>query len=339
MKTLVATLLLALLAGCATPPPTGPQYDHTYTARGQSSRARFLVLHYTVSNRADSIKILTQQEVSAHYLVTDDPVPVIYNLVDEKNAAWHAGNSSWKNFTQLNNSSIGIEIVNPGWKDTPTGRVYAPFPQAQIDALIPLVRDIVTRHHIAPENVLGHSDIAPLRKQDPGPMFPWRQLAAAGLVAWPDANRVAMLVPIFQVQLPDIAWFQKKLATWGYGFVQSGNLDEQTRTVLSAFQMKYRPANIDGMPDVETAALLEALTNPTGPLPQPLPAPMTTSPVITPGVTPMVPAQAAPPVPPESPQPPMPPMPPMPPQPPESPPPPPPASDVVPATPPVPVQP
>lgn len=332
MKTLVATLLLALLAGCATPPPTGPQYDHTYTARGQSSRARFLVLHYTVSNRADSIKILTQQEVSAHYLVTDDPVPVIYNLVDEKNAAWHAGNSSWKNFTQLNNSSIGIEIVNPGWQDTPGGRVYAPFPQAQIDALIPLVRDIVTRHHIAPENVLGHSDIAPLRKQDPGPMFPWRQLAAAGLVAWPDANRVAMLVPIFQVQLPDIAWYQKKLATWGYGLVQSGVLDEQTRTVLSAFQMKYRPANIDGNPDVETAALLEALTNPTGPLPQPLPAPVITAPVIIPDATPMPPQPPVPPVPPQPPVPPEPPVPPAPPEPPQPPVPP------VPPAPPVPVQ-
>jgi N-acetylmuramoyl-L-alanine amidase len=272
MKTLVATLLLALLAGCATP-PSGPQYDHTYTAKGQASRARFLVLHYTVGNRDSSLTTLTQQEVSAHYLVTDDPVPRIYNLVDEKNAAWHAGNSSWKNFTQLNNSSIGIEIVNPGWKDTPNGRVYTPFPQSQIDALIPLVRDIVTRHHIAPENVLGHSDIAPLRKQDPGPMFPWRQLAAAGLVAWPDANRVAALTPIFQVQLPDVAWYQKKLAAWGYGLVQSGNLDEQTRTVLSAFQMKYRPSNIGGLPDLETAVLLEALTNPRGALPQPFPAP------------------------------------------------------------------
>jgi N-acetylmuramoyl-L-alanine amidase len=312
MKTLVATLLLALLAGCVTPPPTGPQYDHTYTARGQSSRARFLVLHYTVSNRADSIKILTQQDVSAHYLVTDDPVPVIYNLVDEKNAAWHAGNSSWKNFTQLNNSSIGIEIVNPGWQDTPGGRVYAPFPQSQVDALIPLVRDIVTRHHIAPENVLGHADIAPLRKQDPGPMFPWRQLAAAGLVAWPDANRVASLVPIFQVQLPDIAWYQKKLATWGYGLVQSGVFDEQTRTVLAAFQMKYRPANIDGNPDVETAALLEALTNPTGPLPQPLPAPVITAPVIIPGATPVPPAPPVPPQPSVPSQPPVPPQPPVP---------------------------
>ncbi|MGO4475992.1 N-acetylmuramoyl-L-alanine amidase [Massilia sp. 2TAF26] len=281
MKSLAATLLIALLAGCA----TGPQYDKTYTAKGQSSRARFLVLHYTVSDRPTSIKILTQQEVSAHYLLTDEPRPVIYNLVDEKNAAWHAGNSSWKNYTQLNNSSIGIEIVNPGWKDTPAGRVYAPFPQYQIDALIPLVRDIVTRNHIAPENVLGHSDIAPLRKQDPGPMFPWKQLADAGLVVWPDAARVAVVTPIFQTQLPDVAWFQKKLAAWGYGLVQSGNMDEQTRSVLSAFQMKYRPANIDGMPDVETAALLEALTNPSGPLPllpPVLPSPVITSPVPSP---------------------------------------------------------
>jgi N-acetylmuramoyl-L-alanine amidase len=278
MKTLVATLLIALLAGCV----TGPQYDKTYTAKGQSSRARFLVLHYTVSDRPSSIKILTEQQVSAHYLLTDEPKPTIYNLVDETNAAWHAGNSSWKNFTQLNNSSIGIEIVNPGWQDTPNGRVYAPFPQYQIDALIPLVRDIVTRHHITPDNVLGHSDIAPLRKQDPGPMFPWKQLADAGLVAWPDATRVAVVTPVFQAQLPDVAWYQKKLATWGYALVQSGILDEQTRAVLSAFQMKYRPANIDGMPDVETAALLEALTNPAGPLPQILPPPVMTSPVVPP---------------------------------------------------------
>ena len=278
MKTLAVTLLIALLAGCA----TGPQYDKTYTAKGQSSRARFLVLHYTVSDRPSSIKILTEQQVSAHYLLTDEPKPTIYNLVDEKNAAWHAGNSSWKNFTQLNNSSIGIEIVNPGWKDTPNGRVYAPFPQYQIDALIPLVRDIVTRHQITPDNVLGHSDIAPLRKQDPGPMFPWKQLADAGLVVWPDAARVAAITPIFQTQLPEVAWYQKKLATWGYAIVQSGNLDEQTRSVLSAFQMKYRPANIDGMPDLETAALLEALTNPAGPLPPVPVAPVFTVPVAPP---------------------------------------------------------
>ncbi len=309
MKTLVATLLIALLAGCATP-PSGPQYDHTYTAKGQASRARFLVLHYTVQDRDSSIVTLTQKEVSAHYLVTDDPRPVIYNLVDEKNAAWHAGNSSWKNFTQLNNSSIGIEIVNAGWKDTPTGRVYAPFPQAQVDALVPLVKDIVQRHGIAPENVLGHSDIAPLRKQDPGPQFPWQRLAQEGLVLWPDAARVAAVRPAFDALLPDVGWFQRKLATHGFGIVQSGVYDEATRTTLAAFQMKYRPLDISGNPDAETAALLEVLTTPAGtppppmpvipaqPLPQQAPAPMTAPmpPVGTP-VPPSAPAPTAEPLP------------------------------------------
>jgi N-acetylmuramoyl-L-alanine amidase len=271
MKSLAATLLIALLAGCA----TQGGIDKTYTAKGQASRVRFLVLHYTVSDKPSSLKILTQQEVSAHYLLTDDATPTVYGLVDETRSAYHAGNSSWKGYTQLNNSSIGIEIVNAGWKDTPAGRVYAPFPQTQIDALIPLVKDIVARHGIRPENVVGHSDIAPLRKQDPGPMFPWYQLAQAGLVVWPDANRVAAVRQVFDVQTPDAVWFQKKLAAHGFGLAQSGAFDQPTKTVLAAFQMKYRPANIAGEPDAETAAMLEVLTTPANaPLPPVPPAPI-----------------------------------------------------------------
>lgn len=267
MKSIAALLALTVLAGCS----TTPRYDTTYDAKGQSSRARFLVLHYTVANTPASIKILTEQQVSSHYLLTDEATPKIYRLVDENRAAWHAGNSSWKNFTQLNNSSIGIEIVNAGWKDTPAGRVYAPFPQAQVDALIPLVKDIVQRHGIAPENVLGHSDIAPLRKQDPGPQFPWQRLAQEGLVLWPDAARVAAVRPAFDALLPDVGWFQRKLATHGFGIVQSGLYDEATRTTLAAFQMKYRPRDIAGNPDAETAALLEVLTTPAGTPPPPMP--------------------------------------------------------------------
>jgi N-acetylmuramoyl-L-alanine amidase len=264
MKILLTTLLLALLAGCA----TGPRIDHSYTAKGQSPRVKYIVLHYTVSDKPSSVKILTQQQVSAHYLVTDDPQPVIYNLVPETEQAWHAGVSSWKGFTMLNTSSVGIEIVNAGWKDTPQGRVYAPFPQTQIDALVPLVKDIAQRYHVPPENVLGHSDIAPGRKQDPGPMFPWQQLAAAGLAVWPDANRVAAVRPVFDAQLPDITWFQRKLATFGYGIQQTCLADEQTHSVLSAFQSKFRQSNIDGTPDAETATLLEVLTTPANaPLP------------------------------------------------------------------------
>ena len=301
MKNLAATLLIALLAGCATAPYDG--IDKTYNAVGQSSRVRFLVLHYTVADNPASLKILTQQQVSSHYLVTDDPKPTVYRLVDETRAAYHAGNSSWKNFTQLNNSSIGIEIVNTGWKDTPNGRVFPSYPQSQIDALIPLIKGIVERHKIAPENVLAHSDIAPLRKQDPGPMFPWYQLARAGLVAWPDPNRVAAVRQVFNIQAPDAIWFQKKLASHGFGLAQSGVFDGATRTVIAAFQMKYRPSNIAGEPDAETAAILEVLTTPANaPLP---PVPLAPLPVYRPAqpeqgvpVNPTVPpAPAAPAVP------------------------------------------
>jgi N-acetylmuramoyl-L-alanine amidase len=289
MKSLAATLLIALLAGCVTAPGG---IDKTYTAKGQSSRVRFLVLHYTVSDKPVSLKALTEQQVSAHYLLTDDPSPTIYGLVDETRAAYHAGNSSWKGFTQLNNSSIGIEIVNAGWKDTPQGRVYAPFPQTQIDALIPLVKDIVARHGILPENVVGHSDIAPLRKQDPGPMFPWYQLARAGLVVWPDPNRVAAVRQVFDIQVPDAIWFQKKLAAHGFSVAQTGLFDQPTRTVIAAFQMKYRPANIAGDPDAETAAMLEVLTTPAN---APLP------PVPIPEMRPVQPEQPLQPVPPVQP--------------------------------------
>jgi N-acetylmuramoyl-L-alanine amidase len=261
MRILFATLLLALLAGCA----TGPRIDNSYSAKGQSSRVKFLVIHYTVSNLQQSIKILTEQTVSSHYLLTDEAEPVIYGLVDETRQANHAGVSSWKNYTLLNSSSVGIEIVNPGFTEGPTGRIWYPFPQQQVDQLIVLVKDIVKRHNIPPENILGHSDIAPQRKQDPGPMFPWHQLAEQGLILWPDPAKVNALKPGFEAALPDVAWFQKRLAVHGYAVPQTGELDNETKNVLVAFQMKYRPMTIDGVPDAESAALLEVLTAPKQP--------------------------------------------------------------------------
>jgi N-acetylmuramoyl-L-alanine amidase len=255
MRILIATLLLVLLAGCA----TGPVIDHTYTAQAQSSRVKFIIIHYTVGNRESSIRELTGPVVSAHYILTDDPKPVLYGIVDESRVANQAGVSTWKNYSLLNPSSVGIEIVNPGFTESPNGRIWYPFPQAQIDVLIPLLKDIVKRHNIAPENILGHSDIAPQRKQDPGPLFPWYQLAQAGLIAWPDAAAVAAAKPAFDAQLPDIAWFQKQLSVHGYLTPQTGELDQATRNVITAFQMKYRPATIDGTPDAETAALLQVL--------------------------------------------------------------------------------
>jgi len=246
-----------LLAACA-----GPPVDARYRAQGQDSRVQFLILHFTGENFADALRILSTQPVSAHYLLSDETPPVVYRLVDEHRRAWHAGDSAWSGHTQLNASSIGIEIVNPGLQRLADGRLaFAPYPPAQIDALVALVRDIVTRHQIRPDRVLGHSDIAPQRKVDPGAAFPWWRLAEAGLVAWPDAGRVAALRPGHEARLPDVAWFQQGLARVGYAVPASGVLDEPTRRVIAAFQMKYRPARHDGTPDAETAALLQVLAD------------------------------------------------------------------------------
>ncbi|MGZ8289583.1 MAG: N-acetylmuramoyl-L-alanine amidase [Telluria sp.] len=309
MKILAPTLMLALLAGCA----SGPRIDKTYDAKGQSSRVKFLVLHYTVSDLPSSIKILTQQSVSSHYLVTDEKKPVIYGLVDETRTSNHAGVSSWRNYTNLNPISVGIEIVNKGFTVNPDGtRTWYPFPEEQVAELLPLVKKIIKEHNIAPENVVGHSDIAPQRKQDPGPMFPWGLLAQHGLVAWPDAAKVAAAKPGFEQVLPDAGWFQQKLAAVGYAIPRTGVLDKETRNVVTAFQMKYRPMAIDGTPDAETAAMLEALV-PTPPAP--VVAPVEAAPAATPAasVTPMEPVSPVAPVPPVEPVPQVPPVAPVPP--------------------------
>ncbi|PRC94835.1 N-acetylmuramoyl-L-alanine amidase [Solimicrobium silvestre] len=273
-KTLRALLIISLFilcVGCATTAsvidkPVGsasaaPVIDKTYRAVSQDSRVRFLIIHYTAIDLPTSIDVLTNRDVSAHYLVTDEAEPRILSLVEENARAYHAGLSTWKNFSNLNSASIGIEIVNPGWVDTPDERVYAAFPEQQIDTLIPLIQDIVKRHDIAPGNILGHNDIAPQRKQDPGPLFPWVRLADLGLINWPDAQQVSFKKIDYDAQLPDLIWFQNKLIEHGFQLTPSGQLDQATRNVVSTFQMKYRPANYDGVPDAETAALLDVITS------------------------------------------------------------------------------
>jgi N-acetylmuramoyl-L-alanine amidase len=255
-----------LLAGCAAFSTTegGVPIDARYSARGQDSRVLFLILHYTALDFAGSMKVLTQQEVSAHYLISDESPPRIYRLVDESRRAWHSGASAWKENRRLNSSSIGIEIVHPGSRPGPDGEpVYLPFPQAQIDALIPLVKDIVRRHQILPERILGHGEVSAQYKQDPGPTFPWQQLADLGITPpWPDPARVALQRLRFEAALPETAWFQSALARHGYEVAPTGLMDAQTQRVLMNFQMRYRPALHDGQPDAETAALLAVLTEP-----------------------------------------------------------------------------
>ena len=257
----VAAVAAMGLGGCA----TGLKIDSTYTATSQDSRVQYLIIHFTTVDLPRSLKILTEGPVSSHYLVSErqgDTPAKIYQLVDENRRAFHAGLSSWKGATALNASSIGIEIVNLGGRrNASTGALsFQEFDPEQIDRVVELVKDIVARHQIKPDRVLGHSDIAPTRKNDPGPKFPWKRLADAGLVLWPADEAVVSHKARFDLVLPSIAWFQERLAKHGFTLPATGEQDKLTTDVMSAFQQKYRPQRYDGMPDAETAAILEALT-------------------------------------------------------------------------------
>lgn len=255
LRTLVILGLATLLGGCGS---NSLRIDTSHPSANYDSRVQFVVLHYTAAPLERSLALLTHGEVSAHYLVGDGPATV-YRLAGEQYRTWHAGESEWDGRTWLNSSSIGIEIVNPGYRDTPTGRVWYPYSEAQVQAVLALLRDIRTRYPIEPRYVVGHSDIAPLRKLDPGPLFPWERLAKEGFGVWPNAGAVSRVKQQFEAHLPSIGWYQEQLARVGYSVVRSGELDVTTRHVLAAFQMHYRPALFNGEPDAETAALLQVL--------------------------------------------------------------------------------
>jgi len=203
-----------------------------------------IVLHYTgMADAAAAIDRLTDPaaKVSAHYLVTEDGQ--VIRLVREERRAWHAGKSHWRGTTDVNSASIGIEIVNPGheWG-------YRPFPEEQIDALVLLVSEIVGRHRITRGNVVGHSDIAPARKVDPGELFPWARLA-----------RLRLALPRPTKNLMDPNWsdsgFLLALDRFGYDVTDAP-------AAVRAFQRRFRPELIDGEIDGECRAILLALLLP-----------------------------------------------------------------------------
>jgi N-acetylmuramoyl-L-alanine amidase len=263
----VCGLFCALLGACSTTEIDRGTYiaDTRYHAPGVDSRVRFLVMHYTQGGEARSLAVLTGDDVSVHYVVPDVPrvergEPVVYQLVPETERAWHAGKSEWQGTTELNAASIGIENVNVGPVDTPQGRTWQPYPPAQVDALVKLAKDIVTRYKIAPTRVVGHSDIAPQRKIDPGPAFPWRTLYDNGIGAWPDDATVAQYLAGRDPKSPaDVGALQQKLQHYGYDVATNGVLDDKTRNVIAAFQMHFRPTDYAGNADAETDAIAAAL--------------------------------------------------------------------------------
>jgi N-acetylmuramoyl-L-alanine amidase len=260
-RLLPALCALAVLAGCAQRGPAGLDVDTSINAASQDSRVRFIVLHYTSGSNTASLLTLSRGDVSVHYMITDTRPVKVYSLVPEDRNAWHAGDSSWYGHTSINNASIGIEIVNAGrttgLDGTPQWQAYS---EAQIRAVILLAGDIARRHGVLPENIVGHSDVAPQRKTDPGPLFPWKRLARAGLGRWYDETAEQGYLQAYAQQgVPDAAWFQTQLERVGYAVPHSATFDAETTRVIEAFQMHYRPARYDGAADAETAAILQAL--------------------------------------------------------------------------------
>ncbi|MDE1969351.1 MAG: N-acetylmuramoyl-L-alanine amidase [Alphaproteobacteria bacterium] len=206
-----------------------------------------LILHYTgMVDQPAALARLTDPtaKVSAHYLIGEDGA--IIRLVPEDRCAWHAGVSHWRSRADINGASIGIELVNPGHEFG-----YRDFPAAQMAALAELAKDIVARHKIPTRHVLGHSDVAIGRKQDPGERFDWRWLAQHGIGLWPDFAATP--------STGNVAALQRDLAAFGYRCPMTGALDADTQAAVRAFQLHFRPTRVDGMADDETRARAAAV--------------------------------------------------------------------------------
>lgn len=229
-----------------------PNFD----ARPPDVAVDLLLLHYTgMKTGEEALARLCDPaaKVSAHYLIEEDGR--VFHMVDESHRAWHAGVAHWAGATNINARSIGIEIVNPGHEWGPR-----PYTAPQMTALMSLARDICARHAIPVHRVVGHSDVAPARKQDPGEWFPWDALARVGLGLWPDDDFAFDAAQTPSLALGDrgalVFDLQSALGAIGYGVEGNGLYDPSLAIIVAAFQRHFRPTRIDGLADSETLALV-----------------------------------------------------------------------------------
>ncbi|MBL4940625.1 MAG: penicillin binding protein PBP4B [Colwellia sp.] len=280
LKAILFLTVFLMLTSCTSGNlPVEKMYSKNY-----GHRIKFLVMHYTAENYQGSVrKLVDKSGVSAHYLLPeshdksylDDELKVL-KLVNENERAWHAGSSYWQGRKAINDQSIGIELVNvPRCWELPQQKTklladqdisssqmcfFPDYDPKQIALLIKLSKDILKSNPgISPTNIIGHSDIAPLRKSDPGPQFPWYQLYQAGIGAWYEQNTVLKYWQLFNGQLPNIGLVQRALNYYGYDLKETGELDSQTQAVLHAFQTHFMPWKVTDRADEQTIATLFAL--------------------------------------------------------------------------------
>lgn len=231
-----------------------PSPNHGERAGGL--KPDMIILHYTgMETAAAALDWLCREEsqVSSHYFVHEDGR--VDQLVAEDRRAWHAGKSNWKGETDINSRSIGIEIANAGH---PGG--LPDFPLVQINAVVELCRNCGERWSIAPERVLAHSDIAPIRKVDPGEKFPWERLHAGGVGHWVPPAPIGG-GRFFQRgdQGQPVEAVQTMLSLYGYGIEVTGVFCEKTEGAVAAFQRHFRPMQVDGIADISTLDTLHRL--------------------------------------------------------------------------------
>ncbi|MGL5088543.1 MAG: N-acetylmuramoyl-L-alanine amidase [Cetobacterium sp.] len=243
-----------------------------YKSNSYNERVRFVILHYTALNDERSITALTKNNVSSHYLVTQKREDSIYSLVPDTKRAWHAGISYFDGYKNLNDNSIGIEISNLGYSSANKQNssnlkngivdttMFYPYNDAQVFKIGMLLKELTTKYKINPKYILGHSDISPTRKFDPGPKFPWKYLYDKyGVGAWYNSKDFNFYYSQDLFDSASILDLKKELRNYGYEINDNDTWDLESKRVLAAFQMHFRPQRVDGIFDLETFAIIKAL--------------------------------------------------------------------------------
>ena len=242
--------------------------SNSYVATGKNERIQFIVVHYTATDNAGSIKELTSSRVSSHFLVLDEDDDKIYSLVPLEQRAWHAGASSFRGRTNINDTSVGIEIVSDGIarEYRPDPNPYHPYDHyvdykpVQIEKVAQIIKYVAEKYNVPARNIVAHSDIAPSRKKDPGAKFPWKELYDKyNIGAWYDESDKQTFMDEEKFKATSIREIKDELRKYGYEINRLDEWDKESKDVVYAFQLHFNPKNATGEMDLETFAILKAL--------------------------------------------------------------------------------
>ena len=240
--------------------------SNSYVATGKNERIQFIVVHYTATDNLGSIKELTSSRVSSHFLVLDEDDNKIYSLVPLEQRAWHAGASSFRGRTNINDTSVGIEIVSDGiakeYRNNPYPLYdhYVEFKPIQIEKTAQIIKYVAEKYNIPAKNIVAHSDIAPGRKKDPGAKFPWKELYDKyNIGAWYDEADKQSFMNEEKFKATSIREIKDELRKYGYEVNRLDEWDKESKNVVYAFQLHFNPKNLTGEMDLETFAILKAL--------------------------------------------------------------------------------